>query len=99
MRQKAVDAVFGGGELRVVKIVGVNGNTVGKSGEARRRLDGGADDAGFSGALGYTEILKVFAERGGPFRTRNQPEPSRNHRAWIFCRGRERWPGCLRIWC
>ena len=39
MCEQSVHAIFCGGELRVVKIVGVNGNAIGEGGEAWRRLD------------------------------------------------------------
>ena len=40
MREQAVDAILGGGELGIVEIVGVDGDAVGKGGEARGRLYG-----------------------------------------------------------
>ena len=48
MRQQAVDAVLGRRELRVVEIVGVDRNAVGKSGEARVSFHGRSDDAGLA---------------------------------------------------
>ena len=46
VREKAVNAVLRRGQLRIVEIIGVNGNSVGKRREARMRLHCGANDAG-----------------------------------------------------
>ena len=48
MHQQSVHAVFGGGELCIVEIVGVNGDTVHKGGKSRGCFLRGADDRGFS---------------------------------------------------
>ena len=45
MRQQSIDAVFGGGELRVVIIVGVDGHSVHESRKARMGFHTGADHA------------------------------------------------------
>ncbi len=44
VREQAVDPVFGNGELRVVVIIGVDGDAVRERGEARRHFHGGTDD-------------------------------------------------------
>ena len=43
MRQQAIDAVGGNGELGVVVIVGMDADAIGEGGKARRNLAAGAD--------------------------------------------------------
>ena len=49
VREQAIDAVFGNGQLGVVIVVSMNPHAVGKGCEARRSLDAGAKDCGIRG--------------------------------------------------
>ena len=67
MRQQAVHAVLGDGELRVVVIVGVNRHAVRKCRETRRQTRSAADD-GAAGLRRESERIEVAADDSPGFR-------------------------------
>src|SRR5260221_13221397 len=67
MREKSVNAVFGGGQVRIVVIVRVEGDTVEEGGEPRRRRNRGPDQGRFSGgAKGCDGGTACGSSFGGP---------------------------------
>jgi hypothetical protein len=66
MHEQAIDAVFRGGELRVVVIVGVDGDAIDKGRETRGSFLGCSDDGGFTFA--NAETFDVALGDGAAFR-------------------------------
>src|SRR5207244_2012900 len=69
MDQQAVYAVLRGRELRVVKIIGMNRNSIHECGEAWRGFERRSRDGGLSSA--YSHILQILAAYGSGFSSRS----------------------------
>ena len=74
MGQQAVDAILGHGKLRIVEIVGVNGNAIRKGGKPRRRLHARADNGGLAA---YSKPLQVLVDEGRHHRCRARQRQSK----------------------
>ena len=78
MCKQSVDTILGDGQLRIVEIVGVNGNTVDEGSESRAAFCSAANQRGISRELPkFSAYLRLIGPDSAIEPARARPKPSR----------------------